>query len=174
MYCANCGSVVEERSKFCKMCGAPVNGNTDAAAAVSPVQPVPEAPVQTKAQAEATAQVKNKGVLPAPLYVVGLIFDIFNLLLGTGMFIVGIFAYAIEMATGSAGNAVIGFIGTLLYGFAAGGAFIAIIMGIINRSKPKNGVSSDKTRSYVTFIILTIVSCIMIIIGAYFIGTIME
>ena len=51
MYCANCGSVVEERSKFCKMCGAPVNGNTDAAAAASPVQPVPEASVQTKAQA---------------------------------------------------------------------------------------------------------------------------
>ena len=173
MYCANCGSVVEERSKFCKMCGAPVNGNTDAAAA-SPVQPVPEAPVQTMAQAGATVHVKNKGVLPAPLYVVGLIFDIFNLLLGTGMFIIGIFAYTIEMATGSAGNAVIGFIGTLLSGFAAGGAFIAIIMGIINRSKPKNGVSSDKTRSYVTFIILTIVSCIMIIIGAYFIGTIME
>jgi hypothetical protein len=172
MYCANCGSVVEGRSKFCKMCGAPVNGNADAAA--SSVQPVPSTPVQTKAQAGATVQVKNKGVLPAPLYVVGLIFDILNLLLGTGMFIIGIFAYAIEMATGSAGNAVIGFIGTLLSGFAAGGAFIAIIMGIINRSKPKNGVSSDKTRSYVTFIILTIVSCIMFIIGAYFIGTIME
>ena len=173
MYCANCGSVVEERSKFCKMCGAPVNGNTDAAAASSPVQPVPSTPVQTKAQAGATVHVKNKGVLPAPLYVVGLIFDILNLLLGTGLFIVGIFAYAIEMSTGSAGNAVIGFIGTLLSGFAAGGAFFAIIMGIINRSKPKNGVSSDKTRSYVTFIILTIVSCISFIIGAYFIGTIM-
>ena len=173
MYCANCGSVVEERSKFCKMCGTPVNGNADAAAGASPVQPVPSTPVQTKTQAGATVQVKNKGVLPAPLYVVGLIFDILNLLLGTGMFIVGIFAYAIEMATGSAGNAVIGFIGTLLSGFAAGGAFIAIIMGIINRSKPKNGVSSDKTRSYVTFIILTIVSCIFFIIGAYFVGTIM-
>ena len=156
MYCANCGS-------------APVNGNTDAAAA-SPVQPVPEAPVQTIAQAGATVHVKNKGVLPAPLYVVGLIFDILNLLLGTGMFIIGIFAYSIVMATGSAGNAVIGFIGTLLSGFAAGGAFIAIIMGIINRSKPKNGVSSDKTRSYVTFIILTIVTIVLFIIGAYCIG----
>ena len=174
MYCANCGSVVEERSKFCKMCGAPVNGNTDAAAAASPVQTVPSTPVQTKAQTGATVQVKNKGVLPTPLFVVGLIFNILNLLLGIGTFIIGIFGYAIEMATGSASDAVIGFIGTLITGFASGSAFIAILLGITNRSKPKSGVSVDKSKSFVAFIILTVVTVVLYVIGAYFVGTVME
>ena len=173
MYCANCGSNVEERSKFCKMCGAPINGNTDTAAVSSPAQPVPVAPVHISAQTGA-APVKNTGVLPTPLFVVGLIFNILNLLLGIGTFIIGIFGYAIEMATGSASDAVIGFIGTLITGFASGSAFIAILLGITNRSKPKNGVSVDKSKSFVAFIILTVVTIVLYVIGAYFVGTVMD
>ena len=161
MNCANCGSKVDDRSKFCKMCGAPVNGNTDE-------QPTAAVPVLTQ------AQVKNKGVIPTLLYVIGLIFNIFNLLFGIGTFVIGIFGYAIEVAAGTMDNALLSFTGTLFSGFAAGAAFIAIILGITNRAKPKNGVSVDKTRSFVAFIILTIVSCILFIIGAYLVGTVMD
>ena len=161
MNCANCGSKIDERSKFCKMCGTPVNGNTDE-------QPTAAVPVLTQ------AQVRNKGVIPTPLYVIGLIFNIFNLLFGIGMFVLGIFAYAIEIASGSIENSFLTFTGTLFSGFAAGAAFIAIILGITNRAKPKNGVAKDKSKSYVAFIILTIVAIILFIIGACCIGTVME
>ena len=167
MYCANCGSVVEERSKFCKMCGAPVNGNTVE-------QPVPAAPAQTQVQVRASGQVKNTGVIPTPMYVIGLIINIFNLIFGTGTFVMGIFSYAVTMVSSYIDNSLFAFAGTLISGFAAGASFIAIILGLSNRSKPKNGVSKDKTSSFLAFIILTIVSSILFIIGAYIVGTVME
>ncbi len=163
MYCANCGSVVEERSKFCKMCGAPVNGNTVE-------QPVPAAPAQTQVQVSTSGQVKNTGVIPTPMYVAGLIINIFNLVFGIGTFVLGIFSYAIQIAADYIDYAISSFAGTLISGFAVGTAFIAIVMGIINRSKPKNGVSQDKTKSFIAYIILTIVTIVLFIIGAYCIG----
>ena len=161
MNCVKCGSKVDDRSKFCKMCGTPVNGNTVE-------QPEPVAPVRTQ------AQVRNKGVIPTPLYVIGLIFNIFNLLFGIGTFVIGIFGYAIEVAAGTMDNAMLSFTGTLFSGFAAGAAFIAIILGITNRAKPKNGVSVDKTKTLVAFIILTFIAIVLFIIGAYLVGSVME
>ena len=111
MYCANCGLKVDDRSKFCKICGTPLNGNTVE-------QPATAAPAQTQAQVSTSGQVKNTGVIPTPMYVAGLIINIFNLVFGIGTFVLGIFSYAIQIAADYIDYAISSFAGTLISGFA--------------------------------------------------------
>lgn len=153
MYCRSCGSPVGEGKAFCSACGAPLQGTVQA------VTPGP---------------VKNKGVLPAPLYVTGLIFDIFNLLMGIAGFILGLFSTFISFAGRYSDPVPAGITSTVLSAGAAVLAFVAVMTGMTNRAKPKGPVPEDKTKSGRAFIILTCICIVVSMIAMYMLGTVMD
>ena len=161
MYCRNCGAKVEERSKFCKMCGTPVNSTDD--------KSVGTAPVQSPVNNGSAVSVKNKYVLPLPVYIIGLIINGFNLFLDIGAFLLCLWCVVVNSATG-ASELVLSIVGSVFTLIALILAFVAILMGILNRAKPKKGVSEDKFVHAIAFIILTFICIIVTIIGLYLLG----
>ena len=162
MYCANCGFELEERSKFCKMCGTPVNSNSRPLA--------PSDPVQTPVQ---NGTVKNNGVLPLPLYIIGLIFNGLNLFLDSLSFLLSACVASLNAGVGHPEVTIIAFVAAVCSGIASVIAFVAILMGILNRAKTKNGAAEDKSKSKVAFIVLTCICVFVSIIGLYLLGMVM-